>query len=172
VRIEVSTGPELLQVPAVTGKSDDNARTALEQAGFRVAVQQQETTKKDPGTVLAQDPGSGRLARGSTVTITVAVQPKQITVPDVVGRSQNNATKTLSGRGFEVGVDELPVATPDQDGLVQKQSPAGGKKVDRGTTVTVTIGRFNPTQVPAPGTTTPTPPASTTTTPAVPAPAQ
>jgi serine/threonine-protein kinase len=172
VRIEVSTGPELLQVPAVTGKSDDNARTALEQAGFRVAVQQQETTKKDPGTVLAQDPGSGRLARGSTVTITVAVQPKQITVPDVVGRSQNNATKTLSGRGFEVGVDELPVATPDQDGLVQKQSPAGGKKVDRGTTVTITIGRFNPTQVPAPGTTTPTPPASTTTTPAVPAPAQ
>jgi beta-lactam-binding protein with PASTA domain/predicted Ser/Thr protein kinase len=172
VQIEVSTGPELLAVPAVTGKSEDDARTALEQAGFRVVVQQQETSKKDPGTVLAQVPGSGRVARGSTVTITVAAQPKQITVPDVVGRSQNNASKTLSGRGFEVGVDEVAVAAPDQDGVVQKQSPEGDKKVERGSTVTITIGRFDPTQVPAPGTTTPTPPASTTTTPAAPAPAQ
>jgi beta-lactam-binding protein with PASTA domain/predicted Ser/Thr protein kinase len=166
VQIEVSSGPEQLPVPDVTGKSEDDARTALEQAGFRVAVQQQETSKKDPGTVLAQDPGSGRVARGSTVTITVAVQPKQITVPDIVGRSQNNATKTLSGRGFEVGVEEIAVDTPAEDGLVQKQSPEGDKKVDRGSTVTITVGRFQP--APAPGTT--TPPASTTTTPAAPGP--
>jgi eukaryotic-like serine/threonine-protein kinase len=169
VQIEVSTGPELLPVPDLTGKSEDEARAALEQAGFRVAVQQQETSKKDPGMVLAQDPGSGRAARGSTVTITVAIEPKQITVPDVVGRSQNNATKTLSGRGFEVGVEEVAVATPAEDELVQKQSPAGDEKVDRGSTVTITIGRFDPTQAP-PGVTTTTTPASTTTTPAAPGP--
>jgi serine/threonine-protein kinase len=167
VRIEVSGGPEQLPVPDVTGKGEDDARTALEQAGFRVAVRQQQDSENDPGTVLAQDPASGRAARGSTVTITVAVQPKRLTVPDVVGRSQNNATKTLSGRGFEVGVEEVAVDTPVEDGLVQKQSPAGDKKVDRGSTVTITIGRFDPTQ-PAPGT---PPPASTTTTPAGPGPA-
>ncbi|MEA2241284.1 MAG: eukaryotic-like serine/threonine-protein kinase [Solirubrobacteraceae bacterium] len=172
VRIEVSTGPEQLTVPSVTGKTEDDARTVLDQAGFKVAVQQQEDSKKDPGTVLAQNPASGQAARGSTITITVAIAPKQITVPDVVGRSQNTATKTLSGRGFEVGVEEVPVDTADQDGLVQKQSPAGDKKVDRGSTVTITIGRFQPAQPPVPGTTTPTTPGSTTTTPAIPGPAQ
>jgi serine/threonine-protein kinase len=172
VRIEVSTGPEQLTVPSVTGKSEDDARMVLDQAGFKVAVQQQEDSKKDPGTVLAQNPASGRAARGSTITITVAIAPKQITVPDVVGRSQNTATKTLSGRGFEVGVEEVPVDTADQDGLVQKQSPAGDKKVDRGSTVTITIGRFQPAQPPVPGTTTPATPGSTTTTPAIPGPAQ
>jgi beta-lactam-binding protein with PASTA domain/predicted Ser/Thr protein kinase len=171
VQIQISTGPEQLTVPGVTGKTEDAARTTLDQAGFKVAVQQQEDSKRDPGTVLAQVPASGQAARGSTITITVAIAPKQITVPDVVGRSQNNATKTLSGRGFEVGVEEIQVVTADQDGLVQKQSPAGDKKVDRGSTVTITIGRFQPVQPPAPGTTTPTPPASTTTTPAVPGPA-
>jgi beta-lactam-binding protein with PASTA domain len=165
VRIEVSTGPEQLPIPDVTGKSEDDARTALEQAGFRVVVKQQASSKEDPGTVLSQEPGRGRAARGSTVTITVAAEPRQVTVPDVVGRSQNIATKTLSGRGFEVGVEEVAVDTPDEDGLVQKQSPAGDEKVDRGATVTITIGRFAPVQ-PAPGTTTPAPPASTTTAPA------
>jgi serine/threonine-protein kinase len=106
------------------------------------------------------------------VTLTVAIQPKQITVPDVVGRSQNNATKTLSGRGFEVSVEEVAVDTPDQDGLVQKQDPPGSsdKKVDRGSTVTITIGRFDPALNPDPSVTTTTPPASTTPAPAAPGP--
>ena len=94
----------------------------------------------------------------------------KVTVPDVVGRSQNNATKTLSGSGFEVGVEEAPVATAAEDGIVQDQSPAGDKRVDRGSTVTITVGRFNPAQPPAPGGTPTPPPASTTPAPAPPAP--
>jgi serine/threonine-protein kinase len=172
VQIQVSTGPEQIAVVDVTGKTEDAARAALEQAGFRVAVQPKEDAKKDPGTVLAQNPAGGRAARGSTVTLTVATEPKQIAVPDVVGRSQNTATKTLSGAGFEVGVQEVAVDTPGQDGLVQKQEPAGGggKKIDRGSTVTITVGRFDPALSPDPSVTTPTPPASTTTAPAAPIP--
>jgi beta-lactam-binding protein with PASTA domain/predicted Ser/Thr protein kinase len=170
VRLEVSTGPEQVTVVDVAGKSEDDARSALEAAGFKVAVEQQESADEDPGTVLSQNPASGQAARGSTVTITVAIEPKQIAVPDVVGRSQNQATKTLSGEGFEVTVEEVAVDTPDDDGLVQKQSPAGDKKVDRGSTVTITVGRFDPALNPDPTVTTTTPPASTTTTPAAPGP--
>jgi serine/threonine-protein kinase len=170
VQLEVSTGPEQVEVVDVTGKSEDDARSALEAAGFKVAVQQQESADKDPGTVLSQNPASGKAARGSTVTLTVAIEPKQIAVPDVVGRSQNQATKTLSGEGFEVGVEEVAVDTPDDDGVVQKQSPAGDKKVDRGSTVTITVGRFDPALNPDPTVTTTTPPASTTTAPAAPGP--
>jgi serine/threonine-protein kinase len=172
VQIQVSTGPEQVAVVDVTGKSEDDARTALEQVGFKVAVEQKEDAEQDPGTVLAQNPARGRAARGSTVTITVAIEPKQIAVPDVVGRSQNNATKTLSGRGFEVTVDEVTVDTPDQDGLVQKQEPAASAdgKVDRGSTVIITVGRFDPQLNPDPAVTTTTPAASTTTAPAAPPP--
>jgi serine/threonine-protein kinase len=172
IAIQVSTGPEQLAVVDVTGKTEDEARTALENAGFKVAVQRKEDASADPGTVLAQNPTGGQAARGSTVTLTVAIQPKQIAVPDVVGRSQNNATKTLSGRGFEVTVEEVTVDTPDQDGLVQKQDPpaAADKKVDRGSTVTITVGRFDPALNPDPSVTTTTPAASTTTGPAAPGP--
>ena len=167
VTIQVSSGQERLPVPNVVGKTTDEARSALDD--FKVTVTEKEDDEADPGTVIEQDPARGELARGATVRLTVAVEPKQIAVPNVVGRSQNSATKTLSGRGFEVVAEDVEVDSLAQDGLVQEQSPAAdGGKVDRGTTVTISVGRFDPAQDPEPGTPTPTTttPATTTTTPA------
>ena len=100
--------------------------------------------------------------------LTVAIQPKEVSVPDVVGSSQNAASRRLSRAGFEVAVEQITVDSSDQDGQVRKQSPApGGDKVKRGSTVTITIGRYEPAAEPEPEpqTTTTTP---TTTTPAPP----
>ncbi len=166
VKIEVSSGPERLAVPNVVGKTENEARSALD--AFKVTVTPKEDDEADPGTVLAQDPARGSAARGATVRLTVAVEPKQIAVPDVVGRSQNNATKTLSGVGFEVSSEVEAVDTIGDDGKVLRQSPTrAGGKVDRGSTVTITVGRFDakPTEPGTPTTTTTTP-STTTTTPA------
>jgi beta-lactam-binding protein with PASTA domain/predicted Ser/Thr protein kinase len=167
VKILVSTGPERVAVPDVVGKSTEQARAALD--AFKVVVEEKEDDKADPGTVIAQDPARGQATRGSTVHLTVAVEPKQIAIPDVVGRSQNTATKTLSGAGFEVVAEDVEVDSPVQDGRVQTQSPSPGDgKVDRGSTVTIGVGRFEPALDPDPGTptTTTTTPSTTTTTPA------
>jgi serine/threonine-protein kinase len=162
VRIEVSKGPERLPVPDVVGKTEDEARAALD--GFRVVAQDKEDNETDPGTVLAQKPAKGELPRGSTVILSVAIEPKQVKVPDVVGRSQNFATKALSGAGFELVVEETAVDSLDQDGRVQKQSPTSGDdKVDRGSSVTITVGRFDPALDPEPGPGTPTTPGTTPT---------
>jgi len=164
VTIEVSSGPERLPVPDVTGKSEDEARAALE--AFRVVVLEKEDGKAEPGTVLAQKPTSGNLARGSTVTLSVAIELKRIAVPNVVGRSQDFATNQLSGRGFKITVEDVDVDSPDKDDVVQKQSPGSGDRVDRGSTVTITVGRFDPALDPEPGPQTPTAPGTTTPAPA------
>jgi len=168
VTIELSTGPEQVAVPNVVGRTTEQARSALD--AFKVTVEEKEDDEADPGTVIAQDPPrGGRAARGSTVRLTVAVEPTQISVPDVVGRSQNTATKTLSGAGFEVVAEDVEVDSPTADGRVQSQTPFGDDaKVDRGSTVTIRVGRFEPALDPEPGTptTTSTTPATTTTTPA------
>ena len=160
VALEVSAGPEQVSVPQVTGKTEDEARTALENAGFRVTVTNKEDADADPGSVLSQNPASGAsAARGSVVTITVAEEPKQVEVPNVVGRSQNEATRTLSRAGLGIDVEEAPVDSPDEDGIVQAQSVDAGTKADRETTVTITVGVFDPDLNPDPG---PTPPPTTT----------
>ncbi|HEV2774198.1 MAG TPA: PASTA domain-containing protein, partial [Solirubrobacteraceae bacterium] len=164
VTIEVSSGPDSVSVPNVVGKTTEQARSALD--AFRVTVEEREDDEAEPGTVIAQDPARGQLARGGTVRLTVAVEPKQISVPDVVGRSQNSATQTLSRRGFEVVVEDVDVDSPDEDNRVQEQSPTPeGGRVDRGSTITITVGRFEPALDPEPDPrpTTPTPPTTTTT---------
>jgi serine/threonine-protein kinase len=102
----------------------------------------------------------------------VAQEPTQVTVPDVVGRSQNEATTTLSGAGLQVDVKDKPVDSPDKDGIVQAQSADPDTKVRRGSAVTITVGVFDPVLNPDPGATTPpATPTTPTTTPATPPPA-
>jgi serine/threonine-protein kinase len=169
VTIEVSSGRERVPVPNVVGKTTEQARAALD--AFKVTVEEKEDDAARAGTVIAQDPPRGEATRGSTVHLTVAVEPRQIAVPDVTGRSQNTATKTLSGAGFEVVAEDVEVDSPTQDNRVQSQSPSPADgKVDRGSTVTISVGRFKPALDPEPGTptTTTTTPSTTTTTPAQP----
>ena len=66
-----SDGPE--QVPAVVGKTEEQARRLIEDAGFKVSKVTDATTKAEKGTVLQQSPSSGQtLDKGSTVTIVVS----------------------------------------------------------------------------------------------------
>jgi beta-lactam-binding protein with PASTA domain/predicted Ser/Thr protein kinase len=158
ITLEVSAGPEQAQVPRVVGQSEDDARAALERAGFRVAVDKREDAEAEPGTVLAQNPAPGAtVASGSTITLTVAEESEEVTVPDVVGRSQNAATSTLSGAGLRVDVEEAPVDSPDDDGKVLSQSVDADSEVERGSTVTITVGVFDPDLNPEPGETQTTP---------------
>ncbi len=72
VDIVVSSG--LVELPNVTGATEAQARSDLAQAGFEVQVVEQESSISSPGQVLAQSPQPGtQLARGSLVTITVAI---------------------------------------------------------------------------------------------------
>ena len=65
VRLVVSTGPDVVEVPDVRGLSVDAARRRLEDAGFRVRVRSLRI-----GNVVLQQPGPGtERRRGSTVTI-------------------------------------------------------------------------------------------------------
>jgi len=150
VTLVVSRGPEQVQVPDVTGQSLDAARAALERIGLETTVQRQESADADPGTVLRQDPAAGaEVDAGTTVTLTVAEEVEEVEVPSVVGRSQEEATEALSGAGFEVDVGEDDVQTPDEDGVVLRQTPSGGR-AERGSQVRIVVGRFDPDLDPDP----------------------
>jgi serine/threonine-protein kinase len=74
VAIVVSTGPEsLISVPDVVGKSEADAKSALEAAGFAVQTTSQPSADVPKGSVIAQLPVSGSKAPpGSTVVIAVS----------------------------------------------------------------------------------------------------
>jgi serine/threonine-protein kinase len=168
VLLIVSSGKQKTAVPDVVNKKVDEATATLENAGFKVVTKDQES-KKDPGTVLAQSPPAAATAElGSTVTLTVAKAPSTVDVPDITGETQDVATQRLSKEGFTIKVKHLPVGSPEGDGVVISESPPGGK-AKKGSTVTITVGKYDPSLTPTtpttPTDTTPPPPATTPATP-------
>jgi serine/threonine-protein kinase len=158
VTLRVSRGRERIEVPDVVGDSEENARSALEGAGLQVTVESRETADADPGTVLEQDPAAAeRVTRGTTVTITVAEEPPDVAIPDVLGEQADAAEAALDDAGFDVRVREQDTEAAEDDGVVIDQNPPGGEERPAGTRVTIVVGRLvEPEATPTP-TPTPTP---------------
>lgn len=147
VTLTISSGPESAAVPDVLRQSREDATDALRNAGFEVEVREQERGDVDVGTVVAQDPAGKQVrGQGSTVTITVATAPTTIDVPDTTGDTEAVATGKLAGAGFEVSSRSRETENPDEDGIVLAQTPGNGK-AKKGSTVTITTGRFDDSQV-------------------------
>jgi serine/threonine-protein kinase len=162
VTLVVSSGPEQVTVPDETGKTLDDARNDLENAGFKVSVTRQPSDTADPDTVLSQNPAANtQQDKGSTVTLTVAKAPDTAAVPDETGKQDTDAVSALQDAGFKVNITRQDTQNLDEDGIVLSQSPDKGQ-AKKGSTVKIVVGRFNPALQGDGGTTTPT---TTTTTP-------
>jgi serine/threonine-protein kinase len=135
VRLLVSSGPAIIDVPDVTGQSQGDATQTLTNASFKVAVRQEISDDVDPGTVIDQQPaGNDHAAKFSTVTITVA-QGSLITIPSVSG--DVGAAKTeLQSLGLKVKVHKRFGGLL---GRLVDMSPSPGTQVHRGDTVNLDV---------------------------------
>ncbi|MER7493690.1 Stk1 family PASTA domain-containing Ser/Thr kinase [Streptomyces pharetrae] len=143
VDLVVSTGAPKVAVPSVIGDSLEEAKSKLEddKYGFKVETESKESPE-EPGTVLEQDPVSGQeVQKGSTITLIVAKEKEQATVPPVSG-SCDEAKAQLQANGLAGECTEVPTADPNQDGKVIETTPTAGTAVDPGSTVTIKIGKL------------------------------
>ena len=134
VTLVVSKGKEPVDVPNVTGQKQDRATKTLHDLGFVVAVQQVFSDNVPIGVVVDQTPSAGTADKGSTVTLSVSKGPDIVQVPDVRGMNHDEAKRVLEGDGFVV---KEVVYLPGGPGDVLTTDPKPGKKVKRGSTVTV-----------------------------------
>jgi eukaryotic-like serine/threonine-protein kinase len=143
VTIFYSSGPDSIQIPDVRGQSENDARNTLANAGFTGNIQ----VRQDPSNDVPQDqaigtePGAGQQAPANqAITLVMSSGPGQVGVPDVVGRTEDNARALL--QGFDVQTTDEDTNDPNQDGRVLSQNPPANSQVDQGATVTLVIGRF------------------------------
>jgi serine/threonine-protein kinase len=163
VTVFVSSGPAPVHVPDVTGQSQSAAEAALTGAGLSVGtVTKRTSSTQAPGTVISQSPSGGTaVPAGGKVNLTVAQAPTEVSVPNVVGKSEALAAAALGSAGFTPKTATTPTSEEAKVGVVLNQSPAGGAHARKGATVTITVGVL---ATPTPTTpTTPTPTTPTTT---------
>ena len=134
ITYQLSKGPDEADVPNVVGKTEDEAQSALQAAGFNVSVQREESNKPE-GTVTKQS-ATGKLARKSTVTITVAKAPSMVSLSTLVskGMDATEASQKLSDAGFGVRVKRQPDALVKKDTVISFPD-----KAKKGQTVTLVV---------------------------------
>ncbi|WP_413798762.1 Stk1 family PASTA domain-containing Ser/Thr kinase [Streptomyces iranensis] len=135
VSMVVSKGRPV-DIPDVVGDSVDEARSTLEDEGFKVKIAEQQVfSEEDKGSVAEQSPSADdEGAKGDTVTLTVSKGVQMVEVPDVTGMNVDDAKAELEDAGFEVDVEKALLFPGDK---VQDQSVEGGDEAPKGSTITI-----------------------------------
>src|SRR5215218_638131 len=129
----IVSGRQVAEVPDVGNRTSKEATQTLEEAGFEVEEEPEESSESYQGYVIDQDPRGGRTAEvGTTVTITVGVGPETVEVADL---SLGRQTRESSSR--------VPV------GQVVSQNPSAGSNARSGSSVDITVSS-GPNQLPVP----------------------
>jgi beta-lactam-binding protein with PASTA domain len=138
VTLSVSSGLGTAKVPDVEGLPERRAVRALEDRGFLVETEEEFSEEIEAGRAIGTEPAAGtKLEGGSTVTLLVSAGANLVTVPDVIGLSQQIAENQIES------ADLIPnVETQDSDqpeGTVVAQEPAGLLEVESGSEVTIIV---------------------------------
>lgn len=143
--LTISTGKENKEVtvPNVKGKSEQEAKEAIEAANLVASVDYQYSDSVEAGNVIKYSP-SGSVAEGSTVTIHVSRGKKvtNVSVPNVLGMSESLASQTLDSANLKVTV-KYETSSKAEYGTVTSQTPySAGDSVPSGTTITIYVSHY------------------------------
>jgi serine/threonine protein kinase len=138
VVVMVSLGPSQLLAPNVIGFTRDEAAAKLKDKGLSMVVSKSPSTEP-VDTVIAQNPQEGEpCSQGQEIAVTLS--GGSTLVPDLTGKTYDEAVQLITENTLTVGNVVYGVATDDQIGKVLTQSPAAGTMAILDTQVTLTIG--------------------------------
>jgi eukaryotic-like serine/threonine-protein kinase len=159
VTFVLSLGTHPTRVPDVIGQTQGQAQTAMGTAHLQAEFRQIESDQTQ-GTVVKTDPTAGtQVGRDTPVTVFLSRGPQK--VPDVVGKSQDDAEATLKDHGY-VPVVVSSSTSDAPEGQVVQQIPGPNTRASQGTQVTIVVssGPSTPPTSPTSPTTLPTTPST------------
>ncbi|MGQ0642985.1 MAG: PASTA domain-containing protein [Gemmatimonadaceae bacterium] len=131
VKLDVSSGPRQVRIPAVAGLTVDDARKVLSDSGLAAGSVQNETSSAARGEVLRTKPDAGRfVGEGAAVELIVSAGPPELTMPDVIGRDPSDALSVLNQLGLtRVRVDSSAGGLGPLFVVGQQPSPGSGLRL-------------------------------------------
>lgn len=145
IQVWVSTGleGEEITIPDVSGMPEEEAKETLIAKGFKkanISVEQKQSDSVDTGLVISTTPeADAKAAEDTKITIYVSTGAGKVTVPNLVGKSQEEAESALSEAGLNGSASEEYSDT--EAGKVISQEIDSGEKVDKGTTVSYVVSK-------------------------------
>ena len=128
-----------VKVPDVMGMDIEEAARVLKQAGLTETHKAMPNDQVELNQVYVQNPGAETTARkGDAVILVISSGPVPFEMPDVVGKTAEEATNLLTAKKMTITRDRA-ASSDVPKGSVMSQVPAAGTQVTRDDPVTLTI---------------------------------
>lgn len=145
IKVVVSKGQKMVEVPDVTGKDIKVATYELEDTlGFKIEREDVVSEKVASGIIISQDAKKGEtLPYGSTIKLQVSKGDgkKTVVVPNVLGKTESDAKSALEALGLTVSVKYSEDKTKS-NGVVIAQSYPQNQTLKQGTLVEITVNKI------------------------------
>ncbi|MEC3958424.1 Stk1 family PASTA domain-containing Ser/Thr kinase [Nocardia sp. CDC153] len=133
VKVYRSKGSQPVKVPDVRGKTEDEAKTALQKAGLTVSsTRDQFDAKIKSGSVIGTDPAAGTSTESGNGVVLIV--NSAIEMPNLLGANVSTARSKLQALGLSVSVRQL---ANNDSSIIISQSTAPGDAVEPGSTITL-----------------------------------
>jgi serine/threonine-protein kinase len=141
ITVVVSRGPPPVPLPDVAGQPVAGAQALLEQAGFVVSIVREHNEDVPIDIALRTDPVAGEKARPeTTVTLVISDGPMPVPVPDVAGKTYDEAVAILAAARLGAAREDAFSDTVAA-GIVIGTKPAVGEPAARDSVVTVVVSK-------------------------------
>jgi eukaryotic-like serine/threonine-protein kinase len=131
---------ELVVVPDVTGFSESDALTALQQVNLVVTLVREASEEVDEGLVIRTEPPAGtEVEARSTVQLVVSAGEETFAVPPLIGLTQEDAEDLIREAEFTVGNVTLDETSDREPGTVIAQSPLPGIQAPVGSAIDLVV---------------------------------
>ncbi len=143
IEVYISTGRKKVSLTNVANYTEEEARSTLESAGYKVVMGSSvysDTMEKDK--VAYTDPRAGaRVLPGATITLIMSKGPryKTVTVPTLLGKTKSQAKAALEAKNLKLGKTNTSYSENFEKNRVCVQSKPEGTEVKEGTTVDITL---------------------------------
>jgi eukaryotic-like serine/threonine-protein kinase len=145
VGIVTSSGSQKVAVPSLEGRSLEAAIPLLRDSGlFKGRITQIHTPRAAAGKILAQRPQAAELAeRNSAVGLLVSQGDREdrYVMPDLIGRDAESSIARLRGFQFKIGDIRYSYYPGLGKGVIIRQSPPNGYKIQKRNLVTLEVSR-------------------------------
>ena len=145
IKVVVSKGQKMVEVPDVTGKDIKVATYELEDTlGFQIEREDVVSEKVASGIIISQDAKKGEtLPYGSTIKLQVSKGDgkETVVVPNVLGKTESDAKSALEALGLTVSVKYSEDKTKS-NGVVIAQSYPQNQTLKQGTLVEITVNKI------------------------------
>ena len=134
---------DVIAMPNLINMSLEDANKTINKLDLKLTINERHDVDVERNHVISQSPSQGtELKKGDLVTIVISLGPEELSVPNLMGYTLNDAQKILEKDGLKLGSISYDYSEVYKEGTVINQNPVVGVgSIKKGDSVNVVVSK-------------------------------